>query len=210
MSTNFKRPYLSISFSDFWKRWHISLSSWFKDYVYISLGGNKVNKTKMFRNIFIVFLLSGLWHGASWNFVIWGALNGLFLILFDTHINQRIKSKLLKHMFIFTSWALSLIFFRAQTFNEAINVFSNINLSNKSNIYSMGLNNSEIHFTFWLLISYMAIEYINEKKGNLINIITNQKMLIRFTFYLLLILSIIFLGAYGVGFNDTNFIYFQF
>ena len=210
LSTNFKRPYLSISFSDFWKRWHISLSSWFKDYVYISLGGNKVNKTKMFRNIFIVFLLSGLWHGASWNFVIWGALNGLFLILFDTHINQRIKSKLLKHMFIFTSWALSLIFFRAQTFNEAINVFSNINLSNKSNIYSMGLNNSEIHFTFWLLISYMAIEYINEKKGNLINIITNQKMLIRFTFYLLLILSIIFLGAYGVGFNDTNFIYFQF
>ena len=210
LSTNFKRPYLSISFSDFWKRWHISLSSWFKDYVYISLGGNKVNKTKMFRNIFIVFLLSGLWHGASWNFVIWGGLNGLFLILFDTHINQRIKSKLLKHMFIFTSWALSLIFFRAQTFNEAINVFSNINLSNKSNIYSMGLNNSEIHFTFWLLISYMAIEYINEKKGNLINIITNQKMLIRFTFYLLLILSIIFLGAYGVGFNDTNFIYFQF
>jgi len=210
LSTNFKRPYLSISFSDFWKRWHISLSSWFKDYVYISLGGNKVNKTKMFRNIFIVFLLSGLWHGASWNFVIWGALNGLFLILFDTHINQKIKSKLLKHMFIFTSWALSLIFFRAQTFNEAINVFSNINLSNKSNIYSMGLNNSEIHFTFWLLISYMAIEYINEKKGNLINIITNQKMLIRFTFYLLLILSIIFLGAYGVGFNDTNFIYFQF
>ena len=210
LSTNFKRPYLSISFSDFWKRWHISLSSWFKDYVYISLGGNKVNKTKMFRNIFIVFLLSGLWHGASWNFVIWGALNGLFLILFDTHINQRIKSKLLKHMFIFTSWALSLIFFRAQTFNEAINVFSNINLSNKSNIYSMGLNNSEIHFTFWLLISYMAIEYINEKKGNLINIITNRKMIIRFTFYLLLILSIIFLGTYGVGFNDTNFIYFQF
>ena len=210
LSTNFKRPYLSISFSDFWKRWHISLSSWFKDYVYISLGGNKVNKTKMFRNIFIVFLLSGLWHGASWNFVIWGALNGLFLLLFDTHINQRIKFKLLKHIFIFTSWALSLVFFRAQTFNEAINVFSNINLSNTSNIYSMGLNNSEIHFTFWLLISYMAIEYINEKKGNLINIITNQKMLIRFTFYLLLILSIIFLGAYGVGFNDTNFIYFQF
>ena len=210
LSTNFKRPYLSNSFSDFWKRWHISLSSWFKDYVYISLGGNKVDKTKIFRNIFIVFLLSGLWHGASWNFVIWGALNGLFLILFDTHINQRIKSKLLKHIFIFSSWALSLVFFRAQTFNEAINVFSNINLSNKSNIYSMGLNNSELHFTFWLLLCYMLIEYINEKKGNLINIITNRNIIIRFTFYILLILSVIFLGAYGVGFNDTNFIYFQF
>jgi alginate O-acetyltransferase complex protein AlgI len=210
LSTNFKRPYLSISFSDFWKRWHITLSSWFKDYVYISLGGNKVNKTKIFRNIFIVFLLSGLWHGASWNFVIWGALNGLFLILFDTHIMHRIKSKLLKNIFIFTSWALSLVFFRAQTFHEAIYVFSNINLSNKSNIYSMGLNHLELHFTFWLLLSYMIIEYINEKKGSLINIITNRNMTIRLTFYLLLILSVIFLGAYGVGFNDTNFIYFQF
>jgi alginate O-acetyltransferase complex protein AlgI len=210
LSTNFKRPYLSISFSDFWKRWHITLSSWFKDYVYISLGGNKVNKTKIFRNIFIVFLLSGLWHGASWNFVIWGALNGLFLILFDAHIMHRIKSKLLKNIFIFTSWALSLVFFRAQTFHEAIYVFSNINLSNKSNIYSMGLNHLELHFTFWLLLSYMIIEYINEKKGSLINIITNRNMTIRLTFYLLLILSVIFLGAYGVGFNDTNFIYFQF
>ena len=102
------------------------------------------------------------------------------------------------------------MFLRAQTFNEAINVFSNINLSNKSNIYSMGLNNSELHFTFWLLLCYMLIEYINEKKGNLINIITNRNIIIRFTFYLLLILSVIFLGAYGVGFNDTNFIYFQF
>ena len=210
LSTNFKRPYLSTSFSDFWKRWHISLSSWFKDYVYISLGGNKVNKRKVFRNILIVFLLSGLWHGASWNFVIWGALNGLFLILFDTHINQRIKYKLLKHIFIFTFWALSLVFFRAQTFTDAINVFSNISLSNKSNIYSMGLNNSELNFTFWLLLSYMIIEYVNEKRGGLIDIITNLNIIIRFIFYLLLILSILFLGAYGVGFNDTNFIYFQF
>jgi len=210
LSTNFKRPYLAVSFSDFWKRWHISLSSWFKDYVYISLGGNKVNKAKLFRNIIIVFLLSGLWHGASWNFVIWGALNGLFLILFDTHINQRIKSKLLKHIFIFTSWSLSLVFFRAQTFSNAINVFSNISLSYKSNIYSMGLNNSELNFTFYLLLIYMAVEYINEKRGSLIDIITNLNIIIRFTFYLLLILSIIFLGAYGVGFNDTNFIYFQF
>ena len=210
LSTNFKRPYLAVSFSDFWKRWHISLSSWFKDYVYISLGGNKVNKAKLFRNIIIVFLLSGLWHGASWNFVIWGALNGLFLILFDKHINKRIKSTLLKHIFIFTSWALSLVFFRAQTFNDAINVFSYINLSNQSNMYSMGLNTSELNFTFWLLLSYMAIEYINEKRGSLIDVITNLNIIIRFTFYILLILSIIFLGAYGVGFNDTNFIYFQF
>ena len=71
LSTNFKRPYLSSSFSDFWKRWHISLSSWFKDYVYIPLGGNRTTTKRYIKNIIIVFVISGLWHGASWNFAIW-------------------------------------------------------------------------------------------------------------------------------------------
>lgn len=78
---NFDRPYLSKTFGEFWRRWHISLSSWFKDYVYIPLGGNRVSFPKMLRNLWIVFLLSGLWHGASWAFVLWGALHAFFLTL---------------------------------------------------------------------------------------------------------------------------------
>jgi D-alanyl-lipoteichoic acid acyltransferase DltB (MBOAT superfamily) len=80
---NFNRPYLATSFGNFWKRWHISLSSWFQDYVYIPLGGNRKGAWRTKLNVLIVFALSGLWHGASWNFVIWGMLNALFLILLD-------------------------------------------------------------------------------------------------------------------------------
>lgn len=78
---NFKRPYFSRSISEFWKRWHISLSTWFKDYLYIPLGGNRVAIPRWYANLFIVFLVSGLWHGANWTFVIWGALHGIYLIL---------------------------------------------------------------------------------------------------------------------------------
>jgi alginate O-acetyltransferase complex protein AlgI len=78
---NFNNPYISTSITDFWRRWHMTLSSWMKNYLYIPLGGNKVGNGKLYRNLFVVFLLSGFWHGASWNFVLWGAFHGLFLIL---------------------------------------------------------------------------------------------------------------------------------
>ena len=77
---NFNYPYISKSITEFWRRWHISLSSWFKDYVYIPLGGNRVGKAKHIRNIAVVWLLTGIWHGASWNFVIWGAMFGVILL----------------------------------------------------------------------------------------------------------------------------------
>jgi alginate O-acetyltransferase complex protein AlgI len=109
LSLNFNKPYLSTSFSDFWRRWHISLSSWFKDYVYIPLGGNKSGKFFTIRNFLIVFLLSGLWHGASWNFVLWGLFNGLFLIILDPFVNKFNKftlGKLAAGIIVFSCWAL--------------------------------------------------------------------------------------------------------
>ena len=77
LMTNFRRPYFSQNIREFWSRWHISLSTWFRDYVYISLGGNRVVKWRWYYNLFITFLISGLWHGAEWTFVIWGAIHGL-------------------------------------------------------------------------------------------------------------------------------------
>ncbi|HRZ98942.1 MAG TPA: MBOAT family O-acyltransferase, partial [Paludibacter sp.] len=109
--TNFRRPYLSKSFSEFWTRWHISLSSWFRDYVYFPLGGSRKGARRTAINVMIVFMLSGLWHGASWNFVIWGSLNGLFLIVFDK-IFKLEKVSGFKHvfasLFVVLSWAISL------------------------------------------------------------------------------------------------------
>jgi D-alanyl-lipoteichoic acid acyltransferase DltB (MBOAT superfamily) len=159
LSTNFNRPYLSSSFSDFWKRWHISLSSWFRDYVYFPLGGNRTTPKKVIRNVLIVFALSGLWHGASWNFVIWGILNGLFILIFDKFLSNK-KNNLFQKVFIrfFVSslWALSLVFFRAQTLNDAIIMFSNLFEPTKDVLFNQGLNSKEFFFATKLLFVYMT------------------------------------------------------
>lgn len=213
LSTNFKRPYLATSFSDFWKRWHISLSSWFKDYVYIPLGGNRATKRKIIRNIMIVFILSGLWHGASWNFVIWGLLNGVFILVFDKFLRNE-KNKILKRFFIsfFISslWALSLVFFRSSTFNEAIIMLSNIFETNGDILYDYGLNSLEFNFTIKLLVAYILFEILIEKYTQLYNWFVNRSFIIRWSVYFSILVFILLFGSYGVGLNDNNFIYFQF
>lgn len=128
---NFKTPYLSKSITEFWSRWHISLSTWFRDYVYISLGGNKVALPKWSFNILLVFAISGLWHGASWTFVIWGLLHGLFRVLekyFLKLFNLKVKEGfsiinvfLVTKTFIITSFIW--VFFRAENFTKANDVF---------------------------------------------------------------------------------------
>lgn len=211
--TNFRRPYLSKSFSEFWTRWHISLSTWFRDYLYIPLGGNRkgVNHTAI--NVMIVFLLSGLWHGASWNFVIWGGLNGLFLIVFDKvfHLEKAKGAKrLFSTLFVVLSWAVSLIFFRAQTFPDALSVFHNIGFSASENLYKFGLNSREFFFAVSLVLGIILYELLAEKWWEVIrNRFYNTSSIVRWSFYLLMVLSIIYLGAYGSG-NDNTFIYFQF
>lgn len=213
LSTNFKRPYLSSSFSDFWKRWHISLSSWFKDYVYIPLGGNRVVKIKLFRNILIVFILSGLWHGASWNFVIWGALNGMFILVLDRFlfkVNKNLVVRVLISVFVSSLWALSLIFFRAQTFGDALTMFSNLLETNKDVLYNYGLNAIEFKFAIVLLSAYLAFEILIEKNESLYQWFINLNFILRWTVYVLMLVFILLFGSYGVGLNDSNFIYFQF
>lgn len=211
LSLNFKRPYLSNSFSDFWKRWHISLSSWFKDYVYIPLGGNKTSKTA--RNILIVFILSGFWHGATWNFIIWGALNGMFILLFDRFLSKAddgLLKKAISSVFVYTLWTLSLIFFRAKTFDKSIAIFSNLFESSKDILYNYGLNEAEFTFSLQLLGFYLVVELLIEKYSNIYHWFVSQNFVIRWTMYISLITVILLFGSYGVGLNDNSFIYFQF
>jgi D-alanyl-lipoteichoic acid acyltransferase DltB (MBOAT superfamily) len=121
LSINFIRPYLSVSFKDFWKRWHITLNAWFFEYLYLPLGGNKKKGITTIRNIIIIFLVSGLWHGASWNFVIWGGINSIYLLVIDRFLQSKKKKK--KKLFgkiffgtiIMLLWSASLVFFRANT-----------------------------------------------------------------------------------------------
>lgn len=119
---NFNNPYISQSISEFWRRWHITLGRFMKDYLYIPLGGNRVSTGRMFFNLWVVFLISGLWHGAAWNFVIWGAFHGLFLIadrLFLLRIYKligKVPSIIITYLIVLISW----VFFRAESLGEAI------------------------------------------------------------------------------------------
>lgn len=123
---NFRHPYLATSFTDFWKRWHISLSTWIKEYLYIPLGGNRVSTTRIYANLCICFLLSGLWHGASWNFVLWGCVHGVMLVL-DRAFWLRAQTRLLRVVNVALTFflvMLSWVFFRSETFSAAMNFFA--------------------------------------------------------------------------------------
>lgn len=119
-SENFNYPYISGSITEFWRRWHMSLGSWFRDYVYIPLGGNQVSKSKWLRNIFIVWMLTGLWHGASWNFVLWGLGFAVLLVAEKLLYKERLeKTHVLKHMYVLLFVTLSFVLFNASSVKEA-------------------------------------------------------------------------------------------
>ena len=119
-SENFNYPYISGSITEFWRRWHMSLGSWFRDYVYIPLGGNQVSKSKWLRNIFIVWMLTGLWHGASWNFVLWGLWFAVLLVAEKLLYKERLeKTHVLKHVYVLLFVTLSFVLFNASSVKEA-------------------------------------------------------------------------------------------
>ncbi|MGN6530157.1 MAG: MBOAT family O-acyltransferase, partial [Ginsengibacter sp.] len=139
LMTNFNRPYFARNISEFWKRWHISLSTWFRDYLYISLGGNRVTIPRWYLNLLIVFVISGLWHGANWTYIIWGALNGFYLVFAIITYEYRKKitgffgidklPKLNYFLQIFTTFILSCfawIFFRADKVTDAFSIIKKI------------------------------------------------------------------------------------
>lgn len=119
---NFNYPYISYSITDFWRRWHISLSSWFRDYVYIPLGGNRVKVSRMYINLLIVFTITGIWHGANWTFLVWGLFHGLFLVIEKiTGLNKTEKYKPARWIITMLIVIIAWVFFRADTIHDALN-----------------------------------------------------------------------------------------
>ena len=210
LSTNFRRPYLATSFSGFWSRWHISLSTWFRDYLYIPLGGNRGSASTTTRNVMIVFFISGLWHGASWNFAIWGVLNGLFLVFLDRTFIKVKGMGFLKALAVAALWSLSLIFFRAETLSEALLAFSKLGFNGADLLFEYGLNQFEFLLACGLLVLVLLLEVLEERSAKLINWTFRKPLALRYAFYLLLICAILLFGSYGIGVSDNSFIYFQF
>jgi D-alanyl-lipoteichoic acid acyltransferase DltB (MBOAT superfamily) len=224
LMTNFNRPYQSKSISEFWKRWHISLSSWFRDYLYISLGGNRVTIPRWYFNLFIVFLVSGLWHGANWTFVIWGALHGFYLVF--ALVTKNIREKINKILFfdkipslqVVTTFILvgfAWIFFRAKNLDTALyiikHMFSGIpelvrNIQNHQSVFeNLGLGKGGIIFCVFLILFLETVHFIQNRK-NITEIFLSKPLYIRWTVYYVLIFAILCLGASA----SRQFIYFQF
>lgn len=213
LMTNFKVPYFSRDVAEFWRRWHISLSTWFRDYIYYPLGGSREGKRKSIRNVMIIFLVSGFWHGANWTYIIWGGLNGLFFIplLLRNKNRNNIEvvaygktfasvKELLNIGFTFFLICVSWIFFRADSLHQAIDFISTI-------------FNNITNFTFpqnaLLSLTFIAILIFIEWTGRYNDIpITGWKYpkLVKHGLYSLIILTIL----YFFDFNTKAFIYFQF
>lgn len=216
LMTNFNRPYFSRSISEFWKRWHISLSTWFKDYLYISLGGNRVSIPRWYFNLFIVFTISGLWHGANWTYIIWGAINGFYLVfaIFSEKWRSRINTALgitrlprlnqaLQIVITFILTCFAWIFFRANNLDDAMHITRSILAFNgpvfKQDWQQLAYGISAIVL---LLIIEFNKEYIKRKNTQSANGGWFSEQLT----YLAFIFLIITIGV----FDGSQFIYFQF
>lgn len=123
---NFNYPYAAQSLQDFWRRWHMSLSGWFRDYLYIPLGGNRTGAWRTYINLFLVFLLCGLWHGASWNFVIWGMIHGMFLVAERLGLSQKLSRlpRFFRHLYVLLVVVIAWVFFRMEGSNEALDLLA--------------------------------------------------------------------------------------
>ncbi|NQY68375.1 MAG: MBOAT family protein [Flavobacteriales bacterium] len=204
LNKNFNTPYFSTSLKEFWQRWHISLSSWFRDYVYIILGGNKVSKGRYYLNILITFIVSGIWHGANWTFIIWGSIHGLFYLLENIWNKDKIHDTFFKKIIglitTFSITSLAWVFFRSNSFSEAISFISNI----PSMTYSHAIKPYNLIIELTMIGLLIILDYA--KNNNTLRTIYNQSLLSKWSFYLLLVSLIILFG----NTRSEEFIYFQF
>lgn len=226
---NFEAPYLSTSIAEFWRRWHISLTSWFRDYVYIPLGGNRKGTIRKYINMEIVFLLSGLWHGADLSYVAWGGVNGAFQIvgeiltpfrnrlvqllhLQENSLGHRILKIICTFCFVDFAW----IFFRAGGIREAIAIIKSIfTIYNPwilfdGSIYNCGLDRANFSLLIICIGILLLADYCRYKAIVIRKIVISQDYWFRWLFVCTSIWVILLFGLWGPSFENKNFIYFQF
>ena len=221
---NFNRPFSASSFGEFWRRWHMSLSTWFRDYVFIPLGGREASLFKTYRNIMIVFILSGLWHGANWTFVIWGSLNGVYLIfdsvcrkVFQNHLPKTTTARyvlsLFSMFFVFIFVNISFIFFRSETFSKAYWIIKNIFLpanlqfvkSDFIGILTAVSGNIVLYYVVFGIVIMEVVQFFQEKHKTYF-IFRKSSVYMKYVWYYFLVMSLLFFGHFG----SQTFIYFQF
>ena len=227
LDQNFRQPYFSRSLKEFWRNWHISLSSWFRDYLYIPLGGNRKGKLVRYRNLMIVFLASGLWHGASWNYLVWGGIHGGLQVIGDCLAKQRKKVTgalkirtdcfsyhLFQRMITFAMVDFAWIFFRATGAREAFRIIKRMMSPGLSGIsraafLSLGLDMKNYCVLLVSLLLLLTIDLMR-RRMNIRDFIRQQNLVFRWGLYYCVIFSILIFGIYGPGYDASTFVYMQF
>ncbi|MDE6025498.1 MAG: MBOAT family protein [Lachnospiraceae bacterium] len=218
LMTNFKSPYWSQSIKEFWGRWHISLSTWFRDYIYIPMGGNRVGHLRHCFNLVVTFLVSGLWHGANWTFVIWGGIHGIAQALESTIIPKKYNKStglfwIIRVMFVFAFCSFAWIFFVSSSIGDALYVISHMfsGIGNISEYLRGGFSDigmARLPFALiciWIFI--LAIYDLLSLKTDVIEVISDKKKMIRWFVYVCFVLIIVFFSQKGIA---AEFVYFQF
>lgn len=218
---NFRYPYFSRDIAEFWRRWHISLTTWFRDYIYIPLGGSREGKWKSFRNTLIIFLVSGFWHGANWTFIVWGAYHALlFLPLLLLGVNRRYRDSVAENSLFpsltelarvgvtFLLVLLGWVFFRSENISEAVVYFERMftpSLFSPPQLVELGLGQLILKKCMVFTALMFVVEWLGRKQEHALKI-ERLSLPLRYTIYTLLLIII-----YGFdASNPQGFIYFQF
>lgn len=226
LAENFNHPYMATSIKEFWGKWHISLSSWLKDYIYIPLGGNRNGALRKNFNLLATFTVSGIWHGFGMHYIVWGALQAIFQIISGYTINLRttikqwlkiekgsLSERFYKHFITLHLILISWIFFRAENltiaFRYICNMFTEwsiLELMNNS-LFGQGVN----FFYFIVLFIHIAVlfmsEYYASKHKSMVLIIRESHIFIRWSIYFVLIYDLLLFGVYGSGYDTSGFLY---
>ena len=217
---NFDRPYFSKSIKEFWRRWHISLSTWFRDYLYIPLGGSRCSRLRKYFNLMVTFLVSGLWHGANWTYVLWGGLHGIYQVIGD--VKNMISPKWDNFVFNFfrtiITFALVVfawIFFRANTISDCFFIISNLfnditKITDMQYMYELFNNMGLQMFEILLVLGAIAVLVFSEIisfKMDIHKLMNKSPFALRFAYYYILVIIIFGMGVFSGG---GQFIYFQF
>lgn len=224
LTQNFRQPYFALNTKDFWRRWHISLTSWFTDYLYIPLGGNRKGELRKYINILIVFTVSGLWHGASWNFVAWGVLHGFYQIAGDflskvskklsvvqsdgqLSFSRRLGKAIRTFIFVDIAW----VFFASDSLRHAVKMFLQMFTSfQTTSIYELGLTQGNWFMLLSALGILCIVDVLHETGHSVFQMVARQTLWFRWLLYLGLIWGTIMFGIYGINYDAGQFIYFQF
>lgn len=230
LTDNFAAPFHAESIAEFWRRWHITLNSWFKDYLYIPLGGSRRGIVRTCLNTMIVFLLSGLWHGAAWSYVFWGGLNGLYIIAGNLYRKYLLHtpaqksqnagsalSHIRRRLTTFVLFVSTLLFFGMPSVQETFSlVLRAVTQPGIRDLFSLGFLDlfPDIPTFALLMVSLLLLLWIDtvidKTKTSFPVFFFRQSSAFRWLFCIIMLCMIIFFGAYGESYEQTQFIYFQF